>query len=420
MARAKRQHDDRAAESPPAPVQVQCSPSVASPASWQQRAEALRAALPDASRALQEARTRVAPRLRSVFASADEASAALLETDAERDAFMCMAEASACPGTGVALTAEQLAERLASSADVRESLTGLCGTLASRHSCLFTADDSGCISLAVDIPAVAYMPGHTGRRRQGPLALAVQLPSHSDCRRSLQYVPAKAASLRKRVPALKELSDDAIWVMVAGLQAISPVRRLSMPPEGAAMRSGAALEFAVSEHAAGRSPISAASTPIPDNAAATVGDCTKSEAAALPGAPPAAQPEATAAASSALDSPAAVVTSAPPCAQHAVGHTKAQSTARQARASNVTAVAAEEVDPAVTAVAPIMAKRGRLSPGPDDGHQAAAPRVESAAGEAAAGEGAAARAPGTRGRRQRIEGASPYSCCALAVSSEIG
>ena len=421
MARAKRQRHDDAADPAPAAMQPQPSPSMipspspAPPPSWQTQAEAMRAALPDACRAMGEARTRMAPRLSSVFASADEASAALLETDAQRAAFICLAEANACPGTGVAFTAEQLAERIGGSANARQSLVGVCGSLVGRHGCLFCADDEGRISLAVDIPAVAYMTGHsmrpgrTVRLRQGRLLVAVQALLRRDLRSPLS-VPAVAAWLRKRVPPLEELSDEAVWVVLAGLQALPYPkefrRRASL---GAAMLSAPASDRAASEHVARGSPVAVRCAPVAGDAPAAVDDGAAATADGLLDVP-AAQELEEAAADTAPNSPPTVVSSEPACGQHVWGCPGAGEMVPQAVAAAAPVVSAAEADAAVILIAPMTAKHMSPRHGHGADHRAATPTPAWAAvddAQTADDCGATGRAPGTRANRQGCTG-KPY------------
>ena len=209
---------------PPAEAQPASSIGQRQPGPWQRRAQQLRDCLADPAAALKEARMRAAPHLSDLFASADEASAALLETDAERAAFVALAEANATPGTGVALRPAELAERAAVPAQ-------LCETLGSTYGTLFHVDPAGRISLAADIPAVAYSLSSSRSGvptvRRGPMVLKVPLVLRRV--RRLTFA-SMGTGLRKAVTQLSELSDEAVWVMAAGLRAFLRPKGFRTPP----------------------------------------------------------------------------------------------------------------------------------------------------------------------------------------------
>jgi len=238
--------------------------------------------VPDSTSALNEARTGVVPHADALFASADEASAALLETDAARTAFEALAQANATPGTDIKLPPTELSKRVSSPAQV-------CKELVSQSGPLVVVDGARRMSLAIDIPAVAYMPASAlrgmPRRRSGPLVLAVP----SVLRRAPKpLTPAGVAEgLRKAFPQLAELSNAAWWVMAAGVLAL-PSTRKGHWEATASIRSGAAVEARVgaAEYAAGPTPtqgIAAASvSAVPAGEAAQPDDAAADTAATTP------------------------------------------------------------------------------------------------------------------------------------------
>ena len=222
------------------------------------------------------------PHADALFASADEASAALLETDAARAAFEALAQANATPGTGIKLTPAELSERVASHTRVCEVLIGQSGPL-------IVVDSARRMSLAVDIPAVAYMPASAlrgmPRRRSGPLVLAVP----SVLRRAPKpLTPAGVAEgLRKAFPQLAELSDAAWWVTAAGVLALPSPRR-GLWEATASIRCRAAVEAraGTAEYAAGPTPThgvaAATATALPAGEAAQSDDTAADTAAEPP------------------------------------------------------------------------------------------------------------------------------------------
>ncbi len=216
------------------------------PGPWQQRAQQLRACVADTAAALSEARTRVVPHFSDLFASADEASAALLETDAERAAFIALAEANATPGTGVSLEPAELAERAAVPAQLCKTLGSTCGSL-------FHMDPAGRISLTVDTPAVAYsLPSSRSGLpliRHGPLVLGVP-----HVRRHVRRVTVAnmVKGLRTALSQLTELSDEAVWAMAAGVWALTSPKGTWTPPVHSSPGAAVAVQGGVTAAVAAR------------------------------------------------------------------------------------------------------------------------------------------------------------------------